>query len=82
MWVWGVEDVDFGLKCWLVSYSMVPFRARHELTIFQKAWDLFGLRRASAERERDYLAANRQCDLSWYVETFSINTGDWFVGAV
>ena len=123
MRVWGVEDVDFGLKCWLMGYSIVhdplplighrfrtafpyavpvehiianklrmafkcfdgptferwliAFRLHNEPASFAKAWELFCLRRASAEREREYLAANRERDVRWYVKRFSIHTGDW-----
>jgi hypothetical protein len=121
---WGVEDVDFGLKCWLMGYSivhdplplighrfrtafpyavpvehivanklrmafkcfdgptferwLVTFRSHSEPAHFAKAWDQFALRRASAERERDYLAASRERDIRWYVEQFSVDTGHWF----
>jgi GT2 family glycosyltransferase len=127
MRVWGVEDVDFGVRCWLMGYSIVhdpvslighrfrkafpyavpvehiianklrmalkifdeptflrwldPFRSRYEKTSFEKAWGIFERRRKSAEREKDYLRANAERPLSWYVEKFSVRTGDWFCGA-
>jgi hypothetical protein len=120
MQVWGIEDIDLGLKCWLMGYSIVhdpvplvghrfrkafpyvvppehiaanrlrmafkhfdepmfsrwlpAFRAR-DPGVFERAWELFCRRSASAERERDYLAANRERDLRWYVEHFSVPTG-------
>jgi hypothetical protein len=127
MRVWGVEDVDFGVKCWLMGCSIVhdplalighrfrkafpyavpvehiianklrmalkifdeptfqrwldPFRSRHDKASFEKAWEIYKRRRESAEREKNYLRANAERSLAWYVERFSVPTGDWFYAA-
>lgn len=116
---YGSEDLDFGLKSWLMGHPVlhdphaaighrfqsgfanysVPmeqvlvnqlrmarkhfteavwqewlarWRTRNGPPLWQDAWTLFEARRASVERERDYLFANRVHDEFWYAEYFHL----------
>ena len=116
---WGTEDVDLGLKAWLLGHGIVHdpmatighrFRsgftnysvrsesvlaneircARKNLTeslwrewtrrarrrnskgMWAGAWKLFESRRASAEREREYIAEHRVHDPGWYARRFGL----------
>lgn len=118
---WGQEDLDFGLKAWLLGYpilldpraivahrfratfdnfSVAPvstcvntlrmarknfsdevweewlprYRALRGDVVWEEAWRLFEVKRASAERERQLLHARRAHDERWYARRFGL---DW-----